>query len=82
MEAGMKTITITITVPDGAEVTPVVTSTPVQNGPQAAAPVQGGSKPACPKHGYEKVDASKFGGWYCKAADDSEAKGYCSWKAK
>lgn len=78
----MKTITITITVPDGVDFNPVVTSTPAQNAPQAPAAAQGGASPVCPKHGAEKVRPSKFGGFYCTAPDDSEDKGYCTWKAK
>lgn len=69
----MKTITISITVPDGVEVT--------VSGQQA--PTAGpASTPVCPKHGPDKVKPSKFGGFYCQAADDEEPKGYCSWKAK
>lgn len=75
----MKTITITITVPDGVDFTPAVTTT-AQNGPSAPAPA--GVAPVCPKHGGEKVKPSKFGGFYCTAADDSTDKGYCSWKAQ
>lgn len=78
----MKTITITIEVPDGVDFHPVVTSQPAQNAPQAAATPQGGSQPVCPRHGGEKVKPSKFGGWYCTAADDDTEKGYCTWKAK
>lgn len=74
----MKTLTITITVPDGVDVQ--VATAPAQT--QAAAPVQSGATPVCPKHGAEKVKPSKFGGVYCTAADDSEEKGYCSWKHK
>ena len=77
----MKTITITITVPDGVTVEPQVT-TPAQNAPQAPAAAPTGAPPACPKHGADKVKVSKFGGWYCTAADDSEEKGYCAWKQK
>lgn len=80
----MKTITITITVPDGVDFTPQVTTT-AQNGPQAAAAPQAapaGAAPACPRHGADRVKTSKFGGWYCTAADDSEEKGYCAWKQK
>lgn len=75
----MKTITITITVPDGVEVTPRVDQLDVvrHNAPQVP---QGA--PVCPKHGAEKVKPSKFGGVYCTAQDDSEEKGYCAWKAK
>lgn len=76
----MKTITITIEVPDGVEFHPVVSSTPAQNAPQQPATAQVGS--VCPKHGAANVKPSKFGGVYCTAADESEAKGYCSWKAK
>jgi hypothetical protein len=51
---------------------------------------EGGQWPvgACPKHGPEHWDVSKFGGMYCKAKDDSQAKGYCvlksgySWNGK
>lgn len=78
----MKTITITVTVPDGVDFNPVVTSTPAQNAPQAAAPAATGAPPVCPKHGSEKVKPSRFGGFYCTASDDSEEKGYCSWKQK
>lgn len=70
----MKTITIQITVPDGVEV--------AVSGPGGPLPGPAASTPVCPKHGAEKVAPSKFGGWYCKAADDDEPKGYCSWKAK
>ena len=79
----MKTITLTIQVPDGVDVQ--IATTPAQNGPQtAAAPAAAstGATPACPRHGSEKVKVSKFGGWYCTAQDDSEEKGYCAWKAK
>ena len=79
----MKTLTITITVPDGVEV--AVASQPAQNGPQAAAPgiaVPGGASPVCPKHGAAKVAPSKYGGVYCTAPDDSEERGYCAWKQK
>ena len=77
----MKTITLTIQVPDGVDVQ--IATTPAQT--QAAAPgiaVPGGASPLCPKHGAEKVKPSRFGGVYCTAQDDSEEKGYCAWKAK
>ena len=76
----MKTITLTIQVPDGVDVQ--IATTPAQNGPQAAATPAAGATPVCPKHGAEKVKPSKFGGVYCTHEDDSEEKGYCAWKAK
>lgn len=78
----MKTITITLTIPDGVGFNAVTTTTPVQNAPQAAASHAGASTGVCPKHGAEKVKPSKFGGVYCTAQDDSEEKGYCAWKQK
>lgn len=75
----MKTITITIEVPDGVTVTPQVTTTG-QNAPATA--VHANATPTCPKHGPDKVKPSKFGGVYCTAVDDSEEKGYCSWKQR
>lgn len=76
----MKTITLTITVPDGVDVQ--IATTPAQNAPQGHAAAPAASGATCPKHGAEKVKPSKFGGVYCTAPDDSEEKGYCSWKAK
>jgi len=76
----MKTITLTITVPDGVDVQ--IATTPAQNAPQAAATAPATPTRSCPKHGAEKVRESKFGGVYCTAPDDSEEKGYCSFKAK
>lgn len=75
----MKTITITIQVPDGVTVDGVTTVT-AQNAPQAAAAPASAS--VCPKHGANHVKPSKFGGVYCTAADETEAKGYCRWSAK
>ena len=77
----MKTITLTITVPDGVDVQ--IATTPAQNGPQAAAPVQGGATPVCPKHGAEKVKPStKFTGYFCTAQDESTERGYCRWQQR
>ena len=76
----MKTITLTIQVPDGVDVQ--IATTPAQNGPVIGFDATKGAPPVCPKHGAEKVRDSKFGGVYCTAQDDSEEKGYCAWKAK
>lgn len=68
----MKKIVIEISVPDGVE---------VQVGSSAPATVPA-STPVCPTHGAEKVKPSKYGGFYCTAADDSQERGYCVWKVK
>lgn len=77
----MKTITISITVPDGVEVQVA------QGAPQPAAPasppVQPGTAPVCPKHGPDKVKPSTKGpGFYCTAHDDSGPRGYCTWSVR
>lgn len=88
----MKTITISITVPDDVELA-VQTSPPTnlhhsstyegQEPPHDLPASQGGTWPAgaCPKHGPDKWDVSKFGGHYCKAHDDSQERGYCTIKS-
>lgn len=85
----MKTITLTITVPDGVEVAvsqqvgSPVASTPVQNGPQGVAAVAAGTSPICPKHGAEKVKPStKTPGFYCTHPDESGPRGYCTWSSR
>jgi len=69
----MKTITLTITVPDGVE---VAVSAPGGPPPQVPA-----STPVCPKHGEKKVRASSKPGkaFYCAETDSTTRSGYCAW---
>ena len=74
-----KTITISITVPDGVEVQ-VAGNAPAP----ANAEVSVGDWPGdeCPKHGPDHWSESKFGGYYCTAKDPSQQpKGYCVLKS-
>ena len=76
----MKTIVLTIQVPDGVDVQ--IATTPAQNGPVTGFDATKGATPVCPKHGAEKVKPSKFGGVYCTAQDESTDRGYCRWQQR
>ena len=45
------------------------------------APVTEGEEPMCPKHNVA-MRSSKFGGFYCTAADTDNSNGYCREKIK
>ena len=70
----MKTITLTLTIPDGVEVKVEQTTTP-----KPVSPTNGDHWPEgeCPKHGPDAWKDSRFGGMYCTAKDPSTQKGYC-----